>query len=134
MKILKSSFTMVEVLMAFFILSIAIVGALGIYSQSIQGVGTARSMQIATRDISAVMETLRTMNSTEIQAVQYNATFWNGLLSNELLNESVSLVETNTTPGDPWTARPLRFVVQLSWTDHQGRSRDISMMSVFTDE
>lgn len=133
MKVIKCSFTLVEVLMAFFILSIAILGALGIYRQSVQGVHSARSMQIATRDLSAVMETLRTMNCTEIQDEQRNSLFWSGLLSGELQAQQLSVTEINTAAGADWTARPLRLRVNLSWTD-QGRNKEISMMSVFTDE
>lgn len=125
----NSSFTLVEVLVGFLILTIGLMGAMGVYNQMQQSTGKANLMSIATSDLSAVMETLRTMNASAIQAENANATLWSSVLSDQLANETVSLQEIN----NDWTERPLRIRATLQWREH-GVDKSISMFSVFSDE
>lgn len=129
MKNTKRSFTLVEVLTAFFILTVAILGAVGMNGQFQRNSKLTSSLSIATRDLTAVMESLRAMDLDEIRAAQANPNFFDGLLSGQLTDQVVTLAVLN----DDWAANPLRITVTVFWDDN-GELMSRSLFSVFTDD
>lgn len=119
MRRFKKGLTLVELMIAFLILAVAILAIWGVFIYALSNTIQAREMNIATDDLKDVLEKIKGTPFSNIvgnfpDGGAINATDIGGFLLN---NESITVTYPQGTTGDP-----LEIVLTITWTGKGGRS------------
>lgn len=127
----QKAMTLPEVLIAFVILAVGLSALVALYSTSSASVTKSRQMLLATKDANTVLEHIQSTSLSTVKLYKSDDDYWNKLLSDSLINESVTVYNVNTTDTS-WSNNPLELAVQVSW--QVGASQqNVTIVSKFTE-
>lgn len=127
----RASFTLAEILIAFMVLIVGLTGILHLYINSSALIARSDHNIIATRELTSVMEHIKSLSLSQIKSQKDVSDYWNGILSGQLTDAAVSVVNKDSGDTD-WNNDPLELKVTLSWME-KGAMIDLSMESLFSD-
>jgi Tfp pilus assembly protein PilV len=127
----KKAMTLIEVMIAFMILTIGLVGLVSLYLSVSMAVRQSRERVTATEDMSTVFAHLKGMDLAEIKSRRADPAYWQGFLSCALPEESASVVNLDASDTE-WDNDPLTLQVSVQWDD-LGNTRMVSGVSKFTE-
>ncbi len=128
---IKKGFTLSELMIAAFILTIGLLAILGLYISLSSSIQKARELTIAAKDAGSIFEEIRGLSLSSIRNKKGNSTYWNSLVVKNLSQETISVFNTNSSDTN-WNNDPLGLRVTVSWQD-KGQNRQINISSKFTD-
>lgn len=125
----KKAITMVELLIAIFILVTGFSALLIVYSTSATATQRARNRMFAAKEMSTIYEAINRMPLSMIKNQRGNNTYWQALGEGLLPTEVVTVSGVNDTY---WTNDPLHLEIELSWYEF-GTNTSISFDALFTE-
>ena len=125
----KRGITLAEVMVAALILALGLGAMLSVYISASLSIQQAKNLSFATQDAGIVLETVRSLNRTDIRNC-VNTTCWN--ITTLLPDENITVINGNASDTN-WANDPLELQVSVSWSE-RGQTNTISMISKFTDD
>lgn len=125
----KKAITLVELLMAMFILVIGFSALLIVYSTSATATQRARNRMFASKEISSVYEAINRMPLSMVRSQRNNNTYWQSLGEGLLPTETITINSINDTH---WSNDPLHLEINLAWYEF-GTNTSINFDALFTE-
>ncbi len=124
-KIEQIGFTLVELLISIFILSLSIIGTLGVFARGHVYLAEIRQLSIATQAVREEVESIRDLSFAEVLALNPSFTV---SAFDQLINPTGLL-----SIDDPYTSNDIRRVTAtVSWISPQGRTLSRSLTTLIT--
>lgn len=125
----KKAITLVELLIAIFILVIGFSSLLILYSTSATATQRAKNRMFAAKDISTVYEAINRIPLSIIRSKKDDPSYWQALGEVLLPNQVITVRSVNDTY---WSKDPLHLEVDVSWLEF-GSMKNITIDALITE-